>query len=147
MFLWNFHVCDFCLGSQTGRGWEGIGRDAEKTKCWKKRWVITRPSLLGRSSLGYRVFHPSDSAGSSTEDSLDAFMTAVRSKEVMDSVERKKLHLHVADLRKDAQRLRKLIELTRPTQIPLLSKLVGMYNFKCYFLAALDLFLGGGGHV
>lgn len=71
-------------------------------------------------------------------------MTAVRSKEVMDSVERKKLHLHVADLRKDAQRLRKLIELTRPTQIPLLSKLVGMYNFKCYFLAALDLFWGGG---
>lgn len=69
-------------------------------------------------------------------------MTAVRSKEVMDSVERKKLHLHVADLRKDAQRLRKLIELTRPTQIPSLSKLVGMYSFKCYFLPALDLFGG-----
>lgn len=60
----------------------------------------------------------SDSSGSSTEDPLDAFMTAVRSEAVMDSVERKKLHLHVADLRKDAQRLRKLVELTRPTQIP-----------------------------
>lgn len=60
----------------------------------------------------------------------------------MDSVERKKLHLHVADLRKDAQRLRKLIELTRPTQIPSLSKLVGMYSFKCYVLAAVDLFGG-----
>lgn len=69
-------------------------------------------------------------------------MTAVRSKEVMDSVERKKLHLHVADLRKDAQRLRKLIELTRPTQIPSLSKLVRTYGFKCYFLPALDLFRG-----
>uniref|UniRef100_A0A674PF66 Solute carrier family 4 member 1 adaptor protein n=1 Tax=Takifugu rubripes TaxID=31033 RepID=A0A674PF66_TAKRU len=66
-----------------------------------------------------------DCAGSSTEDPLDAFMTAVRSKEVMDSVERKKLHLHVADLRKDVQRLHKLIKLTRPTQIPSLSKLVG----------------------
>lgn len=71
-------------------------------------------------------------------------MTAVRSKEVMDSVERKKLHLHVADLRKDAQRFRKLIELTRPTQIPSLSKLVGTYNLKCHFLAALDLFAGWG---
>lgn len=139
-------MCDFCLGSQTDGGSEGIGRDTEKTKCWKKRCVTTRPPPLGRSSLGYRVFHPSDSAGSSTEDPLDAFMAAVRSKEVMDSVECKKLHLRVADLRKDAQRLRKLIELTRPTQIPSLSKLVGMYNFKCYFLAALDLFGGGGSH-
>lgn len=45
-------------------------------------------------------------------------MTAVRSEAVLDSVERKKLHLHVAELRKDAQRLRSLVELTRPTQIP-----------------------------
>lgn len=80
---------------------------------------------LGRAanvSLGYFMFDSSDSASSSTEDPLDAFMSAVRNKEVMDSVERKKLHLHVADLRKDAQRLRKLVELTRPTQIPSLSK-------------------------
>uniref|UniRef100_A0A665V7G6 FHA domain-containing protein n=1 Tax=Echeneis naucrates TaxID=173247 RepID=A0A665V7G6_ECHNA len=60
----------------------------------------------------------SDSSGSSTEDSLDAFMTAVRSETEMDSVERRKLHVHVADLRKDAQRLRKLVELTRPAQMP-----------------------------
>lgn len=85
------------------------------------------------TSLGYCMFYSLDSAGSSTEDPLDAFMSAVRSKEVMDAVERKKLHLHVADLRKDAQRLRKLVELTRPTQIPSLSKLVGTYSFKCYF--------------
>lgn len=63
-------------------------------------------------------FLSSDSSSSSTEDPLDAFMTAVRSEAVVDSVERKKLHLHVADLRRDAQRLRKLVELTRPTQIP-----------------------------
>lgn len=36
----------------------------------------------------------------------------------MDAVERRKLHLHVADLRKDAQRLRRLVELTRPVQMP-----------------------------
>ncbi|KAK7904515.1 hypothetical protein WMY93_017122 [Mugilogobius chulae] len=59
-----------------------------------------------------------DSSGSSTEDPLDAFMTAVRSEAAMDGVERRKLHVHVADLRKEAQRLRKLVELTRPAQLP-----------------------------
>ncbi|KAM9341231.1 kanadaptin [Symphorus nematophorus] len=59
-----------------------------------------------------------DSSGSSTEDPLDAFMTAVRSEASMDAVERRKLHVRVADLRKDAQRLRKLVELTRPAQMP-----------------------------
>ncbi|XP_071327358.1 kanadaptin [Trachinotus anak] len=59
-----------------------------------------------------------DSSGSSTEDPLDAFMTAVRSEAAMDAVERRKLHVHIADLRKDAQRLRKLVELTRPAQMP-----------------------------
>ncbi|XP_044231944.1 kanadaptin [Thunnus albacares] len=58
------------------------------------------------------------SSGSSTEDTLDAFMVAVRSEAAMDAVERRKLHVHVADLRKDAQRLRKLVELTRPAQMP-----------------------------
>ncbi|KAF3701503.1 Kanadaptin lung cancer oncogene 3 protein [Channa argus] len=59
-----------------------------------------------------------DSSASSTEDSLDAFMSAVRSEAAMDALERRKLHVHVADLRKDAQRLRKLVELTRPAQMP-----------------------------
>nr|XP_057946792.1 kanadaptin isoform X2 [Doryrhamphus excisus] len=59
-----------------------------------------------------------NASGSSTDDPLDAFMTAVRSEAAMDAVERRKLHMHVADLRKDAQRLRKLVELTRPAQLP-----------------------------
>ncbi|XP_014878663.1 kanadaptin [Poecilia latipinna] len=58
------------------------------------------------------------SSSSCTEDSLDAFMTAVRSEAAMDGVERRKLHVHVADLRKEAQRLRKLVDLTRPAQMP-----------------------------
>ncbi|XP_008397898.2 kanadaptin [Poecilia reticulata] len=58
------------------------------------------------------------SSASSTEDSLDAFMTAVRSEAAMDGVERRKLHVHVADLRKEAQRLRRLVDLTRPAQMP-----------------------------
>lgn len=59
-----------------------------------------------------------DSSGSTTEDPLDAFMTSVRSEAAMDGVERRKLHVHVADLRKEAQRLRKLVEMTRPAQLP-----------------------------
>ncbi|XP_028252165.1 kanadaptin [Parambassis ranga] len=59
-----------------------------------------------------------DSLSSSVGDSLDAFMTAVKSEDVIDAVERRKLHVHVADLRKDAQRLRRLVELTRPAQMP-----------------------------
>ncbi|KAM4625918.1 kanadaptin [Polymixia lowei] len=57
-------------------------------------------------------------SGSSTEDPLDAFMTAVQSEAAVDAVERRKLHVHLADLRKEAQRLRKLVELTRPVQMP-----------------------------
>ncbi|KAL7872904.1 hypothetical protein AOLI_G00119750 [Acnodon oligacanthus] len=62
-------------------------------------------------------------SSSSTEDPLDAFMSAVRSQAALDGVERKKLHLHVAELKKESQRLRKLIELTRPTQLPSLQSI------------------------
>ncbi|KAJ3613527.1 hypothetical protein NHX12_019774 [Muraenolepis orangiensis] len=59
-----------------------------------------------------------DTSGVSTEDPLDAFMSAVRSEAAMDAVERRKLHVHVADLKKEVQRLQKLVELTRPAQLP-----------------------------
>lgn len=57
-------------------------------------------------------------SSSSTEDPLDAFMSAVRSEVALDGVERKKLHLHVAELKKEGQRLRKLADLAKPTQLP-----------------------------
>lgn len=81
------------------------------------------------------MFHPSsqDSSGSSTEDPLDAFMTAVRSEAAMDAVERRKLHVHIADLRKDAQRLRKLVELTKPVQMP---SLLPRLDTLLYYLSA-----------
>ncbi|XP_056623278.1 kanadaptin [Triplophysa dalaica] len=58
------------------------------------------------------------SSSSSSEDPLEAFMSAVRSEATLDGVERKKLHLHVAELKKEGQRLHKLVELTKPTQLP-----------------------------
>uniref|UniRef100_A0A3Q2QFM6 Solute carrier family 4 member 1 adaptor protein n=1 Tax=Fundulus heteroclitus TaxID=8078 RepID=A0A3Q2QFM6_FUNHE len=59
-----------------------------------------------------------ETSASCAEDSLDAFMTAVKTEAAMDAVERRKLHIHVADLRREAQRLRKLVDLTRPAQMP-----------------------------
>ncbi|XP_067099958.1 kanadaptin [Osmerus mordax] len=59
-----------------------------------------------------------DGSHASSEDSLDAFMSEVRKEAAMDAVERRKLHVHVADLRKEAQRVRRLVELTRPAQLP-----------------------------
>ncbi|XP_061116872.1 kanadaptin [Conger conger] len=59
-------------------------------------------------------------AHSSSEDPLDAFMSEVRSSASMDGVERRKLHLHVSELRREAARLRRLVELTRPAQLPAL---------------------------
>ncbi|KAJ8346108.1 hypothetical protein SKAU_G00303010 [Synaphobranchus kaupii] len=56
----------------------------------------------------------------SSEDSLDAFMSEVRSTGSLDGVERRKLHVHVTELRREAQRLRRLVELTRPAQLPAL---------------------------
>ncbi|KAG7466063.1 hypothetical protein MATL_G00160850 [Megalops atlanticus] len=57
---------------------------------------------------------------SSSEDPLDAFMSAVRSESTLDAVERRKLHLHITELRKEAQRLRRLVDITRPAQLPAL---------------------------
>ncbi|XP_016091523.1 kanadaptin-like [Sinocyclocheilus grahami] len=57
-------------------------------------------------------------SSSSTEDPLDAFMSVVRSETALGGVERKKLHLHVAELKKEGQRLRKLADLAKPTQLP-----------------------------
>ncbi|KAL0969866.1 hypothetical protein UPYG_G00233410 [Umbra pygmaea] len=59
-----------------------------------------------------------DGSHSSSDDPLDAFMVAVRSEASLDAVERRKLHLHTANLRKEAQRLKRLVELTRPAQMP-----------------------------
>ncbi|MBN3313731.1 NADAP protein, partial [Atractosteus spatula] len=62
----------------------------------------------------------SSSDPSSSEDPLDAFMCEVRRGAALDSMARKKLHVRVAELRRERQRLQKLVEITRPTQLPAL---------------------------
>ncbi|KAG8431481.1 hypothetical protein GDO86_018577, partial [Hymenochirus boettgeri] len=64
--------------------------------------------------------HPADSQ-SSAQDSLDAFMTEIKSGSSLDSVSRKKLHLKSFELKKEQQRLKGLIKIVKPTKLPDLS--------------------------
>lgn len=57
-------------------------------------------------------------AHTSAQDSLDAFMTEIKSGVSLDSVTRKKLHLQSLELKKEQQRLKSLIKIVQPTKLP-----------------------------
>ncbi|XP_040286581.1 kanadaptin [Bufo bufo] len=59
-----------------------------------------------------------DEAQTSAQDSLDAFMTEMKSGAAIDSVTRKKLHLQSLELKKEQQRLKSLIKIVQPTKLP-----------------------------
>uniref|UniRef100_A0A8D0GJU3 FHA domain-containing protein n=1 Tax=Sphenodon punctatus TaxID=8508 RepID=A0A8D0GJU3_SPHPU len=54
----------------------------------------------------------------SSQDSLDEYMTEMKSKCALDSVTRKKLHLRTFELRKEQQRLKGLIRIVTPAELP-----------------------------
>lgn len=55
---------------------------------------------------------------SAAQDSLDEFMTEIKSGCALDSVARKKLHLRTFELRKEQQRLKGLIKIVTPATLP-----------------------------
>ncbi|VFV37247.1 solute carrier family 4 (anion exchanger) member [Lynx pardinus] len=59
---------------------------------------------------------------SPSQDSLDAFMSEMKSGSALDGVSRKKLHLRTFELRKEIQRLKGLIKIVKPAEIPELKK-------------------------
>ncbi|XP_058524117.1 kanadaptin [Ochotona princeps] len=61
-------------------------------------------------------------AESPSQDSLDAFMSEMKSGSTLDGVSRKKLHLRTFELRKEQQRLKGLIKIVKPAEIPELKK-------------------------
>ncbi|NWQ73190.1 NADAP protein, partial [Columbina picui] len=63
------------------------------------------------------------------QDSLDEFMTEIKSGCTLDSVARKKLHLRSFELRKEQQRLKALIKLVKPAELPEL-KPPGSYSLE-----------------
>ncbi|XP_068795671.1 kanadaptin isoform X2 [Struthio camelus] len=63
-----------------------------------------------------------------TQDSLDEFMTEIKSGCTLDSVTRKKLHLRSFELKKEQQRLKGLIKLVKPAELPELKPQCASYN-------------------
>ncbi|XP_035414042.1 kanadaptin isoform X1 [Cygnus atratus] len=64
------------------------------------------------------------------QDSLDEFMTEIKSGCTLDNVTRKKLHLRSFELRKEQQRLKGLIKLVKPTELPELKPPSGSYSLE-----------------
>ncbi|XP_040523659.1 kanadaptin isoform X1 [Gallus gallus] len=64
------------------------------------------------------------------QDSLDEFMTEIKSGSTLDSVTRKKLHLRSFELKKEQQRLKGLIKLVKPTELPELKPPTGSYSLE-----------------
>ncbi|KAM6354544.1 kanadaptin [Podargus strigoides] len=67
---------------------------------------------------------------SAAQDSLDEFMTEIKSGCTLDSVARKKLHLRSFELKKEQQRLKALIKLVKPAELPELKPLSGSYRLE-----------------
>ncbi|NWS05356.1 NADAP protein, partial [Motacilla alba] len=79
-----------------------------------------------RTCQGYSLM-PSHPAA---QDSLDEFMTEMKSGCTLDSVARKKLHLRSFELKKEQQRLKGLIKLVKPTELPELKPQGGSYSLN-----------------
>ncbi|NXY74142.1 NADAP protein, partial [Glareola pratincola] len=88
----------------------------------------TYDSLVRRIILtcqAYSVIYSQPAA----QDSLDEFMTEIKSGCTLDSVARKKLHLRSFELKKEQQRLKGLIKLVKPAELPEL-KPHGSYSLE-----------------
>ncbi|XP_054018401.1 kanadaptin [Dryobates pubescens] len=64
------------------------------------------------------------------QDSLDEFMTEIKAGSTLDSVARKKLHLRSFELKKEQQRLKALIKLVKPAELPELKPQSGSYSLE-----------------
>ncbi|KFP90424.1 Kanadaptin, partial [Apaloderma vittatum] len=64
------------------------------------------------------------------QDSLDEFMTEIKSGCSLDGVARKKLHLRSFELKKEQQRLKGLIKLVKPAELPELKPQSGSYSLE-----------------
>ncbi|XP_065611156.1 kanadaptin [Cyrtonyx montezumae] len=64
------------------------------------------------------------------QDSLDEFMTEIKAGSTLDSVTRKKLHLRSFELKKEQQRLKGLIKLVKPAELPELKPPSASYSLE-----------------
>ena len=104
-----------CYGSGLipGMGTSTCCRHGQKKKKKKNESHLSKHVL----SLFWTALSESPS-----QDSLDAFMSEMKSGSALDGVSRKKLHLRTFELRKEQQRLKGLIKIVKPAEIPELKK-------------------------
>ncbi|NXI57102.1 NADAP protein, partial [Chloroceryle aenea] len=91
-----------------------------------RRDIITSQAYSLRHILLLRKIQSQPAA----QDSLDEFMTEIKSGCTLDSVARKKLHLRSFELRKEQQRLKGLIKLVKPAELPELKPQSGSYSLE-----------------
>ncbi|XP_043945736.1 kanadaptin [Protopterus annectens] len=96
------------------------GKIDEKPETYES--LLTKLSAVEKelTEIEDKLLSAKKGSSQSSEDPLDAFMTEIRSGGVLDSVARKKLHLQSFELKKEEQRLKKLIKIVRPTSLPIL---------------------------
>ncbi|NXY28286.1 NADAP protein, partial [Pomatorhinus ruficollis] len=97
------------------------GKIEEKPETYDSLVRITIMTCQGYSLV---PSHPA------AQDSLDEFMTEIKSGSTLDSVARKKLHLRSFELRKEQQRLKGLIKLVKPAELPELKPQGGSNNLN-----------------
>ncbi|NXH91936.1 NADAP protein, partial [Edolisoma coerulescens] len=103
------------------------GKIEEKPETYDSlvRIIIMTNSLVRIIIMTCRVqSHPA------AQDSLDEFMTEIKSGCTLDSVARKKLHLRSFELKKEQQRLKGLIKLVKPAELPELKPQGGSYSLN-----------------
>ncbi|NXG74494.1 NADAP protein, partial [Baryphthengus martii] len=89
----------------------------------------TYDSLVRRIIITFQAYSLIHVSQPAAQDSLDEFMTEIKSGCTLDSVARKKLHLRSFELKKEQQRLKGLIKLVKPAELPEL-KPHGVYSLE-----------------
>ncbi|NWS65436.1 NADAP protein, partial [Crotophaga sulcirostris] len=78
----------------------------------------TYDSLVRRIIITCQAYSLMLQSQPAAQDSLDEFMTEIKSGCTLDSVARKKLHLRSFELKKEQQRLKALIKIVKPAELP-----------------------------
>ena len=100
------------------------GKVDEKPETFESLVAKLNDTEKERSEISERLKASSKALSESpSQDSLDAFMSEMKSGSALDGVSRKKLHLRTFELRKEQQRLKGLIKIVKPAEIPELKKI------------------------
>ncbi|XP_066122891.1 kanadaptin isoform X1 [Saccopteryx bilineata] len=99
------------------------GKIDEKPETFESLVAKLNDAEMELSEISERLKASSKALSESpSQDSLDAFMSEMKSGSALDGVSRKKLHLRTFELRKELQRLKGLIKIVKPAEIPELKK-------------------------